>query len=121
MCSQSNPTDRKDLKRPRKFTAQEFDQMKVATIFFGVFLLDDVAAFVQPTTRSSGIQRPSSLSVSQQEKVVEKSTKKEDASYIVARGDGSTGGGGLPMPKQLADEDDDGLKRPKVGAEMPNG
>ncbi|KAL3942053.1 MAG: hypothetical protein SGBAC_003681 [Bacillariaceae sp.] len=95
--------------------------MKVATIFFGVFLLDDVAAFVQPTTRSSGIQRPSSLSVSQQEKVVEKSTKKEDASYIVARGDGSTGGGGLPMPKQLADEDDDGLKRPKVGAEMPNG
>lgn len=37
--------------------------------------------------------------------------------YVVARGDGSTGGGGLPMPKQ----DDESLKRPKVGADMPHG
>ena len=39
--------------------------------------------------------------------------------YQLSRGDGSTGGGGLPMPRQM--DDDDGLKRPKVGAEMPNG
>jgi hypothetical protein len=30
--------------------------------------------------------------------------------YEIARGDGSTGGGGLPMPT----EEDDGLVRPKV-------
>ena len=55
--------------------------------------------------------------------------------YVVARGDGMTGGGGLPMPKSKSgdkkgelsqkniddDEDDDGLVRPKVGAEMPKG
>ena len=67
---------------------------------------------------------------------------KEDAAavpYVVARGDGMTGGGGLPMPKSKASdktdatqnkkdatdiddaEDDDGLVRPKVGAEMPKG
>lgn len=39
--------------------------------------------------------------------------------YQLSRGDGSTGGGGLPMPRQM--DDNDGLKRPKVGAEMPNG
>ena len=42
----------------------------------------------------------------------------EAVPYIVARGDGSTGGGGLPMPKA---EEEDGLRRPKVGAEMPDG
>ena len=50
--------------------------------------------------------------------------------YVIARGDGSTGGGGLPMPqsnkspKQEGDEDDDEteeLRRPKVNAEMPQG
>lgn len=43
---------------------------------------------------------------------------KDNVSYVVARGDGSTGGGGLPMPKV---EEDNGLRRPKVGAEMPEG
>ena len=38
--------------------------------------------------------------------------------YVVARGDGSTGGGGLPMPEY---EDGPRQKRPKVGAEMPHG
>ena len=82
--------------------------------------MQDCSAF-QPT-RSSGIQHASSLSVSQQNLVEEPNTKEEDKenalSYIIARGDGSTGGGGLPMPRA---EEDDGLKRPKVGAEMPNG
>jgi hypothetical protein len=42
----------------------------------------------------------------------------ESIPYAVARGDGSTGGGGLPMPNA---ETDDGLTRPKVGAAMPEG
>lgn len=51
-------------------------------------------------------------------------------SYVESRGDGSTGGGGLPMPSRRQsnneigyqeEEDEDGLRRPKVGAEMPNG
>lgn len=53
--------------------------------------------------------------------------------YVIARGDGSTGGGGLPMPKsyqsqqqkQTEDnhkhENSESLRRPKVGAEMPDG
>jgi hypothetical protein len=46
--------------------------------------------------------------------------------YAVARGDGSTGGGGLPMPDRLRrnEKDDEHgglLRRPKVGAEMPKG
>jgi hypothetical protein len=59
---------------------------------------------------------------------------KKKVPYIIARGDGSTGGGGLPMPKKKkssssssdestgdSDIDDDGLRRPKVSAEMPLG
>lgn len=51
-------------------------------------------------------------------------------SYLEARGDGSSGGGGVPMKKKVADapqsladaaEDDDGMVRPKVGAPMPDG
>jgi len=57
--------------------------------------------------------------------------------YVVARGDGSTGGGGLPMPRvnnreedihdaadiesHHNDESKGQLKRPKVGASMPHG
>ena len=40
--------------------------------------------------------------------------------YIVARGDGSTGGGGLPMPHE-SENGGSGLARPKVGVEMPKG
>mmetsp|Transcript_13880 Transcript_13880/g.20325 ORF Transcript_13880/g.20325 Transcript_13880/m.20325 type:complete len:433 (-) Transcript_13880:31-1329(-) len=71
-----------------------------------------------------------------------KQEDKEFVPYIITRGDGSTGGGGLPMPNKsknmkqklevdmtaanantqdVDDVDDDGLRRPKVGAEMPNG
>ena len=97
--------------------------MKLSHIFLGTFLLESfhVSAAFQPS-RSRGIQRLENLSVSQQNFVEELETKEEDEEnavpYIIARGDGSTGGGGLPMPKS---EEDDGLKRPKVGAEMPNG
>jgi len=53
----------------------------------------------------------------------------EIVSYVVARGDGSVGGGGLPMPKgrqqndegESENEQEEELRRPKVGAEMPQG
>lgn len=42
--------------------------------------------------------------------------------YVVSRGDGSTGGGGRPMPtRRDIEHEEDTLKRPKVGAEMPHG
>lgn len=53
--------------------------------------------------------------------------------YVIARGDGSIGGGGLPMPQSYVpptkseedgDENNDEteeLRRPKVNAEMPQG
>jgi hypothetical protein len=37
-------------------------------------------------------------------------TQEQEVPYAISRGDGSTGGGGLPMPQQ----EDDGLMRPKV-------
>jgi hypothetical protein len=52
--------------------------------------------------------------------VIEEKKAEEKLPYAVARGDGSTGGGGLAMPKVTAEEDQ-GLRRPKVGAEMPVG
>jgi len=54
----------------------------------------------------------------------QQSSSSSSVPYVVARGDGSTGGGGLPMPHRSSDDDedvDDGLTRPKVGAEMPKG
>ena len=49
---------------------------------------------------------------------LEEAETEEKVPYVIARGDGSTGGGGLPMPNS---DEDDGLTRPKVGAEMPEG
>jgi lipoic acid synthetase len=52
----------------------------------------------------------------------DKQELKPEHGYSKSRGDGSTGGGGLPMPKKTdRSEEDDGLRRPKVGAEMPVG
>lgn len=39
--------------------------------------------------------------------------------YFISRGDGTTGGGGLPMPN--ASEAESELRRPKVNAAMPKG
>ena len=66
------------------------------------------------------VQR-TSLSVASRDTTEVETPGKDDEPipYAIARGDGSTGGGGLPMPN--ADDDDDGLTRPKVGAEMPLG
>jgi lipoic acid synthetase len=49
-----------------------------------------------------------------------------DIPYVIARGDGSTGGGGLPMPRRQKEASQGGdmdllLRRPKVGAPMPDG
>ena len=66
--------------------------------------------------------RPQSLS----ESALFSST--EDKPYVIARGDGSSGGGGVPMKKSMQNiqseentDEDDGLVRPKVGAPMPQG
>lgn len=69
------------------------------------------------TTRTQTRLFMSSTSKKQTEQAQEQVQKK--VPYTISRGDGSSGGGGLPMPKQF--NDDDGLVRPKVGAEMPNG
>jgi lipoic acid synthetase len=78
-------------------------------------LASESNAFVQ----KSGARRhqpspPTRLSVAN-----DVTEKQEHVPYEIARGDGSTGGGGLPMPSSLQNED--ALVRPKVGAEMPQG
>jgi lipoic acid synthetase len=78
-------------------------------------LASESNAFVQ----KSGARRhqpspPTRLSVTN-----DVTEKQEHVPYEIARGDGSTGGGGLPMPSSLQNED--ALVRPKVGAEMPQG
>ena len=42
----------------------------------------------------------------------EQRSNSEKVSYTLSRGDGSTGGGGLPMPRN--DDNDNNLVRPKV-------
>lgn len=72
------------------------------------------------------------------EEISDQLEKEQVLPYAIARGDGSTGGGGVQMPKskklrrkeeavatqkndQEEIEDHEGLVRPKVGAEMPKG
>lgn len=43
--------------------------------------------------------------------------QEQQSAYEIARGDGSTGGGGLPMPNQ----EEDGLVRPKVSFKPNDG
>jgi hypothetical protein len=88
--------------------------------------------------RKNTILRVLSQEVS--ESLVERETTEEGTTqtkipYVIARGDGSNGGGGLPMPQKHKnassknDEEDDEnndvekeeLRRPKVSAEMPLG
>lgn len=52
--------------------------------------------------------------------VIAETQEEQNVPYMIARGDGTTGGGGLAMP-HVSEEEDDGLRRPKVGAEMPVG
>lgn len=81
------------------------------------------------STRSSSafvLPSPSCQTFATALSVTSKETEEQlDSSYRITRGDGSTGGGGLPMPRRPDDDDVDDaeslLKRPKVGAEMPHG
>jgi hypothetical protein len=88
---------------------------------------DETTSFTLARPRlSSSSSSPSTSCKVSTESSTESSTE-EAVSYVVARGDGSTGGGGLPMPLQLQtpDQDDNesspALRRPKVGAAMPDG
>jgi hypothetical protein len=54
-------------------------------------------------------QRPNALSTA----MLRLYSSKRD-SYVLQRGDGSTGGGGVPIPSSTE-------RRPKVGADMPQG
>jgi len=83
-----------------------------------------VQSFQSPTILSQRqtINRHSTILYSTLEEDTETTTQQQQSEYEKARGDGSSGGGGVPMPKQvIVEEDDDGLVRPKVGAEMPKG
>lgn len=75
-----------------------------------LFLLARNGIAFQPryTLRSSYKTQFSALDLASSKK-----TSGTDASYLTSRGDGSTGGGGLPMPKQGEGTDGD-LVRPKV-------
>jgi hypothetical protein len=66
-------------------------------------------AFVQQNGARAHHYQSSSTRLSVVNDVTE---KKDHVPYEIARGDGSTGGGGLPMPS--ASQDGDGLVRPKV-------
>ena len=66
---------------------------------------------------SRDVDEPPTQQQQQQQQYEEDSTT-VSVPYVIARGDGSTGGGGLPMPHQA---DNEALTRPKVGAEMPKG
>jgi hypothetical protein len=82
------------------------------------------------TTALTPPARPTFLSVTSGQvstttdtSIIESTTTEQASSsvpYAVARGDGSTGGGGLPMPYD-DDEQSPALRRPKVGAAMPHG
>jgi hypothetical protein len=94
--------------------------MKISRQILVVFLLGHLQDGVawQPNNSHSTRQRNRLSIASRDLDEVETQDKVKKVSYTVARGDGSTGGGGLPMPNS---SDDDGLTRPKVGAAMPEG
>jgi hypothetical protein len=86
-----------------------------------VFATLQISQGFQLSPRTNALSR---LSVASQD--TEKATEK--VPYSISRGDGSTGGGGRSMPNKNAgaeqstvEDDDEELKRPKVGAEMPHG
>jgi hypothetical protein len=94
--------------------------MKISRQFLVVFLLGHLQDGVAWQPNNSHTWRQGNrLSVASRDlDEVETQDKDKKVPYAVARGDGSTGGGGLPMPNSI---DDDGLIRPKVGAAMPEG
>lgn len=95
--------------------------MKISQNILSVFLLNQFqAGSAWYLTSPQKAPRKTCLSVASHDTQGIKTTDDGEKAipYSVARGDGSTGGGGLPMPNT---DDEDGLTRPKVGAEMPVG
>ena len=94
-----------------------------------VSVVDGFAPTPIRTTSTSTLfqstSHPEAVAASEQEQ--HQRTPTSAVPYKIARGDGSTGGGGLPMPKQQQQMVDDAssssslLRRPKVGAAMPTG
>lgn len=87
--------------------------------------LQGLYSFQDVSTRIPSRRHPIILTI------LSSSSKTNNQSYVLTRGDGSTGGGGRPMPSSVSsttksntkeDVDEDViLRRPKVGAEMPHG
>lgn len=113
------------------------NKMKMVSTKFASLLLVGLSssspwgfAWMPPSSKARSVML-GSLSVASQQTTEDalslaghNGDEKEDNNipYIISRGDGSTGGGGLPMPhSSLLDDDSNGLRRPKVAAEMPKG
>lgn len=117
-----NPTG--DEPREEEKTEQREDQQKMTrytTITFCVWSIASavsVAAWVPSATNFNRQARRTLCVLSE-----DVSETTEEVPYVIARGDGSTGGGGLPMPNREKAEDDETeeLRRPKVNGEMPKG
>eukprot|EP00980_Cylindrotheca_fusiformis_P011703 scaffold2783_cov129-Cylindrotheca_fusiformis.AAC.4 len=105
----------------RRDEATKTSSMKTSRTVIAVLLLErcHVGTAFQSTSFQTSLQKTSLPIASRETASIEITDEEEKAiPYSIARGDGSTGGGGLPMPNTV---DEDGLTRPKVGAEMPLG
>lgn len=89
----------------------QYVYLSIVSLFF--VPLPSTAAFIH---NSQAVHKPLYVTSEPPEAT---DTETTNIPYRVSRGDGSTGGGGLPMPRKQENEDD--LVRPKVGAEMPRG
>ena len=86
------------------------------SFLIGLTLFGSVASF--STVKSNIGSFRTEVWVASQDVSETETEKLQKVPYSIARGDGSKGGGGLPMPHTTGD---DGLTRPKVGAPMPEG
>jgi hypothetical protein len=115
--------DKRDIsgrRRRSKRTKMKLSTTNCALLIVAVVGGIPSGAAFSSTTRTASVSK-GQLGVASPD--IEKETtaaeeKKGDIPYVIARGDGSTGGGGVAMPH---DTDENGLRRPKVNAEMPQG
>lgn len=94
-------------------------------LFLALTSLTDVGVTLAFSTGSSPTSTSRSTLRSTTQESESTTTSKGRSSYVIARGDGSTGGGGLPMPNKNKETEttdaSSSFRRPKVGAEMPVG
>jgi hypothetical protein len=93
-----------------------------------LLLVEESMCWPQPFSNTLLRRKATTLRIVSQEaaSTTTETTGATRVPYVIARGDGTTGGGGLPMPHYnvSANEHVDDvalLKRPKVGADMPIG